>query len=157
MSTMPKSFVYFIQAGDENGPVKIGCSENPRMRLADLQTAHYEQLVLLGVLPGTLDLERELHRLAKDSFIRGEWYRPSPVVMMLIAQSQHIDETPILSRSKPPRKQIDLNNNPDRNIINELSNALSNPDPDLAAEHIKNILQRPKLTPPSSPGNTQES
>ncbi len=42
--------IYFIQAG-KNGPIKIGKSENPKERLSQLQTANYQKLILLWILP----------------------------------------------------------------------------------------------------------
>lgn len=86
-------FVYFIQAGDEDGPIKIGFADNPRARLNDLQTGHYEQLVLLGVLPcETLEDERKIHALVDDACIRGEWHRATYAVLDLVAQSSHLDD-----------------------------------------------------------------
>lgn len=43
--------VYFVQAG-EAGPVKIGWATDPRARIADLQTGHYEPLRLIRIIEG---------------------------------------------------------------------------------------------------------
>ena len=86
-------FVYFIQAGDEDGPIKIGFADNPRARLNDLQTGHYEQLVLLGVIPcESIEEERKVQQIVAGDAIRGEWYRPTPAVLDLVAQSSHLDD-----------------------------------------------------------------
>jgi len=66
--------VYFIRAGEE-GPVKIGWAVDPQQRLAVLQTAHHEELVLLRVLDGEQPEERQLHRRFGPHRIRGEWFR----------------------------------------------------------------------------------
>jgi hypothetical protein len=71
--------VYFIQAG-RGGPIKIGKSRgDPRVRMRTLQTAHHEQLGLVGTitLSDPVDaslLEAELHRTFYRHRIRGEWF-----------------------------------------------------------------------------------
>lgn len=66
--------VYFIQQGTD-GPIKIGKADRPFQRLVELQTAHADELRLLGVLRGGLDLEAELQARFADGHIRGEWFR----------------------------------------------------------------------------------
>lgn len=66
--------VYLIQAG-VNGPVKIGQSDDPMARLAQLQTSHYEKLRLVGlILDGS---ESELHAKYADQRLNGEWFTAS--------------------------------------------------------------------------------
>jgi len=78
--------VYFIQAGVA-GPIKIGLAVDPRERMANLQTGHYERLVLLGVLPGDATSEQEIHRRVASSRLHGEWFRPSDEVLSIVAVS----------------------------------------------------------------------
>lgn len=79
-------WVYFIQAG-EAGPIKIGRSrDDPRQRLSALQTAHYETLRLLGVLQSDPEGEARLHEQFANLRIRGEWFRPGPGLLTLIAE-----------------------------------------------------------------------
>lgn len=63
---------YFIQRVP-NGPVKIGRTVNARQRLAELQTASAEQLVIRGVI--TSNRERELHQRFASKRMSGEWFR----------------------------------------------------------------------------------
>lgn len=63
---------YFIQRVP-NGPVKIGRTGNARKRLAELQTASAEQLVIRGVI--TSNRERELHEKFASKRMSGEWFR----------------------------------------------------------------------------------
>lgn len=64
--------VYAIASGRF---VKIGKSDNIRLRLAQLQTAHAEELALVAVLSERADDEPEFHaRLALHRH-RGEWFR----------------------------------------------------------------------------------
>lgn len=66
--------IYFIRAG-EDGPVKIGWAVDPKQRLAALQTAHHEKLLILRVIDGEQAEEQELHRRFSQHRIRGEWFR----------------------------------------------------------------------------------
>ncbi len=85
-------FVYFIQAGDENGPIKIGFSIDPYRRMEELQTMHAEQLFLLGVVECADETaECALHRRFARICIRGEWHRPTAELLQVVADSQHID------------------------------------------------------------------
>lgn len=97
-------FVYFVQAEDERGPIKIGFSTNPRRRVEELQTMHTSQLFLLGVVECTSDAtERALHRRFAGSHVRGEWYRPTPDLLFVIEMSQHVDTI----RSRAARERVD--------------------------------------------------
>jgi hypothetical protein len=72
--------IYFIQAGGERGPVKIGYAGSVRAihaRLALFQTAHMEPLTLLSYVEGDKGVEREFHAMFARDRIRGEWFRYS--------------------------------------------------------------------------------
>jgi hypothetical protein len=77
------SVVYFVQAGDA-GPIKIGTTDDLRTRVAALQTAHYEELRLLGTTPGGPAIERAWHGRFGDDRLRGEWFRPSVALVLAI-------------------------------------------------------------------------
>jgi len=66
--------IYFIQSG-ENGPVKIGQSEDPIARLEQLQTGNPEELKLLWVYEGDEYTEHEIHEMFKKDRVRGEWFK----------------------------------------------------------------------------------
>lgn len=80
-----KTAVYFIRRG-EDGPIKIGVSVRPNIRLGELQVGSPEDLTLLGVIPGDFDTERSLHRQFRHLHLRGEWYAPHPDLMAFIAR-----------------------------------------------------------------------
>ena len=65
--------VYFIQAGND-GPVKIGMSENIPRRLANLQGAHFDTLRVIRQISGNGHEERLLHGHFSHLKIRGEWF-----------------------------------------------------------------------------------
>lgn len=66
--------VYFIQDA-ETRAIKIGISVNPAGRLNQLQIGHPYQLVLLGTIPGSRQIEAELHVKFERHHLRGEWFR----------------------------------------------------------------------------------
>jgi hypothetical protein len=76
--------VYFVRAGD-NGPIKIGQAANLKNRLADLQQAHWEKLVVLAS-SGSLR-EREVHAKFRHLRIRGEWFQPADELVSFIADT----------------------------------------------------------------------
>jgi hypothetical protein len=74
--------IYFIQAPPD-GPVKIGYAAHPHLRLAALQVASAEPLELLAWLEGDRNLERAAHAHFADSRLRGEWFEPTPELLIL--------------------------------------------------------------------------
>lgn len=99
--------VYFIQAG-ENGPIKIGYSNEPWGRLATLQTAHYEKLRLLGVTTGDVDSERALHKRFAPFRLEGEWFSFAQDIVDAIEHSADVIEEAVeaLSRTETLPRQI---------------------------------------------------
>ena len=83
--------IYFIQAG-ENGPIKIGKSDDPERRLKDLQTAHYEELELLHVWDheddGEWD-EPKIHAHLSEYRRHGEWFNPHENVFKFINDNMY--------------------------------------------------------------------
>ena len=77
---LPFSTVYVI-APESKWPIKIGVSNSPRKRLADLQTSHWK---VLHVMKGfwcasakdALKVEREAHRMLREDnrCLLGEWF-----------------------------------------------------------------------------------
>ncbi len=63
--------VYFARAGDR---VKIGFTANVGRRLSQLQTFFPEDLELLLVMPGSILMEKELHRRFEAFLIQREWF-----------------------------------------------------------------------------------
>jgi hypothetical protein len=80
-----KDWVYFIHAPGVG--IKIGISRNPAKRMANIQTNHPVDLVLLGQIRGSTTLERYLHhRFRGKRMPRGEWFSEEilPLVMLII-------------------------------------------------------------------------
>lgn len=68
--------IYFIQCG-ENGPIKIGQSDDVEARMSQLQIACPYKLKLLWVYTGNMYTEKDIHREFSHERIRGEWFHPS--------------------------------------------------------------------------------
>jgi len=91
--------VYFIQAGAA-GPIKIGFSAKPKYRVFSIQSAHYEEIRLLHIIPeATRATERRFHRAFKGENIRGEWFNPKD--RLLCAIQGVIDGSYLLPAAKP--------------------------------------------------------
>ena len=73
--------VYFIR---HQGHIKIGKSVDPWKRLSSLQTAHYEPLEMLAIMPGSDDLEAGLHRAFGKFMKRGEWFEENDQLLAFI-------------------------------------------------------------------------
>lgn len=73
--------IYFIY---HNEYIKIGFSADPWGRLASLQTAHYQRLDLLAIMPGDQAAEREIHRRFWKHRERGEWFRDNALLRQFI-------------------------------------------------------------------------
>lgn len=74
--------IYFIQRAD--GLIKIGYSSNFDNRLAQLKKSH-EGLVVLKVINGDRQKERETHYQFEAAHEYGEWFRPEQWVLDAIA------------------------------------------------------------------------
>lgn len=72
----PSNSVYLI-CNSTYTHCKIGVTNDPQRRLNDLQTAHYDTLILIGVREGGRDLEQALHKALVSYHARGEWFNYS--------------------------------------------------------------------------------
>lgn len=81
------SYVYFVQQ-ITGGPIKIGWAADPRKRIYTLQLSNPVPLVILAVMPGTLELEKDLHLRFETSMVLGEWFDPSPELLQLISKQE---------------------------------------------------------------------
>ena len=142
--------IYFIQAG-ENGPIKIGRSNDVEKRLKQLQTASAEKLKILWVYDADNDKETEieLHEELKSERINGEWFKPSEQVFFII--NNHCDDLRLIDffnsdtsinlierlgiisfqiLSRDQRYSFDLNTNTGELILNGNNNSTHKNDID---------------------------
>lgn len=78
--------VYFIRSGNF---IKIGKANNPWKRLADFQTASVDELKMLAIMPGDLDIEAEIHNRFRHLSNRGEWFSVSSELLVFIEAVKH--------------------------------------------------------------------
>ena len=90
-----QSVVYFIQEGND-GPIKIGVSDNVQARLQKLQTAHAKRLRLLYTMPGTQQDERRMHYAFEALRIQNEWFAPEPELINWLVSRGALPSTPRL-------------------------------------------------------------
>lgn len=78
-------FVYFVQAGGVDGPIKIGFTAGrPSTRMAALQTGNHEPLQVIAVVRGTPKLEADLHQRFAAARRVGEWFDLVPELRALL-------------------------------------------------------------------------
>lgn len=80
-----RRYVYFIKPIGMEGPIKIGCSDAPLKRLADLAAWSPWPLEVIGSVPGGLKDEGFIHGCFKDSHSHHEWFRSSQKLRDAIA------------------------------------------------------------------------
>jgi len=91
-------YVYFIEATGLNR-VKIGYATNPTKRIKDLDTGSAVNLELLGVVPGSLAKERQLHQKFAQYRIKGEWFNYSDEI------KDYVKENTSLELQQPKKPQ----------------------------------------------------
>ena len=72
-------FIYIIKSLADDGPIKIGKSNDPQKRLSTLQCAHPKKLELIKKYhfkssSYTNKIEKKLHRMLKKYHVGGEWF-----------------------------------------------------------------------------------
>jgi DNA-binding XRE family transcriptional regulator len=75
-------YVYLIVSS--SGFYKVGFTKNdPRRRVSMLRTGTSDELELVGAVRGTIEDERELHRLLSPWRVTREWFSPCPAIEYL--------------------------------------------------------------------------
>lgn len=78
--------IYFTQDSG-NLHIKIGhTSRDAEARRSALQTGNSSPLVVLATMPGDEDDETRLHQRFASARVAGEWFRPVPELILLIAE-----------------------------------------------------------------------
>lgn len=71
--------VYFVQAG-EDGPIKIGWSQDVPRRIAELQVANASRLRLVGMVRGRMQDEAATHERFAHLRLGAEWFADDPEI-----------------------------------------------------------------------------
>ena len=101
--------IYFI-GNVEKGEVKIGRSNNPQKRLAELQTANSQNLVLYGVIDNvTPELENTLHKILSSIRLKGEWFKlTDKLIQFMVSRTDEISaDYKIINNSKTRSDPLD--------------------------------------------------
>lgn len=103
--------VYFIRPIDMNGPVKIGCSASPAMRLLTLARWSPFPLEIVAVIAGDTVLERRFHARFEHLHSHREWFKPSPeiddVIVRIVEGTFDVQSlpAPVCVRARHQRSQ----------------------------------------------------
>lgn len=101
--------VYFIKPVGTDGPIKIGCSANPKQRLGALSRKH-SPLEIAATVPGGFFTERQFHTVFREDHIGHEWFASSRRLLSVIEQinAGHFDMAKLPTRPmRLPRKVIE--------------------------------------------------
>lgn len=82
-------YVYFVTDGNA---VKIGFSEIPSQRIADLQSSCPAKLERLALIKGSIRDEQALHRKFHALRLHGEWFTLTPELRSQIAMLQEQED-----------------------------------------------------------------
>lgn len=69
-----QGYIYFIKPTGLAGPIKIGFSIRPIVRIQPIQANSPIPLQIIGQTPGSMDDEWYLHRCFADQFSHAEWF-----------------------------------------------------------------------------------
>jgi hypothetical protein len=81
---MTQNYIYAILNKGDN-VVKIGFSNDPNRRIAQIQTNTIHPLELLLTFKGDCTVERAIHEELKDYRISGEWFENHPFVFSTLS------------------------------------------------------------------------
>jgi hypothetical protein len=78
-------YVYFMQKED-GGPIKIGYSANPNLRMPDIKSKSKANLKIIAVAKGCDRIEKLLHRRFASYRKHGEWFSSNPELIEIIRE-----------------------------------------------------------------------
>lgn len=94
------ALVYFVLCDCPTGFIKIGMAADPEERVINMQTSCPYPLRVLATMPGGMAAEREMHERFADACVGGEWFRPVPDLLKVIAERQ--------AATPPPKPKPEL-------------------------------------------------
>lgn len=75
-------WIYFVEASPDS-PIKVGWASDIAKRVAALQTAHWQELRVVGQVPGDQPAEAEAHYELRPHRLRGEWFEREAALALL--------------------------------------------------------------------------
>lgn len=82
--------IYVVQMGPD-GPVKIGYSKKPYSRIRSMRTAWPYEPIVLAIIKGDKDREREIHAKLRQYRLRGEWFQPAAEVLAMAGSCEDFE------------------------------------------------------------------
>ncbi len=76
--------VYFLKPVGMDGPIKIGCSKWPENQLGVYGSWSPFPLEIIVAIPGSIDLEKNIHECFVDCHSHAEWFHASPRLVAAI-------------------------------------------------------------------------
>jgi hypothetical protein len=87
--------IYFIRPVGQRR-IKIGYTNGSiESRLSELQTGNPRPFEVLGLLPGDREDEKAYHEHFRRDRIQGEWFDPSPELIILVASLFKVSRFPL--------------------------------------------------------------
>lgn len=96
-----KGWIYFIQS-IQGGPIKIGWSFNPAVRIANLIPLNPWPLRFLALTPGYAQDEKAMHERFRHHRLHGEWFADAADLLDLIASLPKVDP----EKTRPPAMDL---------------------------------------------------
>lgn len=90
-----RTFIYLIEA--RSGEVKIGCSEQPELRLHAIAQASPCEVRLIAMWRGPFKEEGDLHRLFSEFRVYREWFKPEGALTEFVEAKRSVGVGPIAS------------------------------------------------------------
>lgn len=101
-------FVYFVQAGDDRGAIKIGYSGDVEKRVESLRTGNHLPLRILakfdlGSVDAAAAFEKEMHAAFIDLRLEGGWFAHDARILEVIDVLHAFETSNTSTRTVPPQ------------------------------------------------------
>jgi hypothetical protein len=80
--------VYFLRPNGMEGPVKIGSSRCPPVRLMEYARWSPYPLEIAATFPGGVHVEQQFHSMFRERWLHHEWFEASLELTQVIAEIQ---------------------------------------------------------------------
>lgn len=80
----------YVIADKEKRYMKIGKANNPKSRLATIQTSMPFDVEIVAQIIGNYSIENRLHKLFKHLRLRGEWFTYSDEILKHVVEKLHV-------------------------------------------------------------------
>lgn len=150
--------IYFAQAVDGGGPIKIGTSEDIPARIKQLEATYRRPLAVLATMPGGREEERAIHeRFSSLRFGKTEQFRPDPELLAFIGRPLFVSALPVVEVMETHGlvTLLNLKGSPaDRAMLQQLSRLTGVPVSEIARRGLAMWARSRGFEPP--PGWTVE-